>query len=130
MANILVIDDNEQTRSVLRMILEDDGHKVEVAADGDKGIRVYRARGADVVITDILMPVKEGLETIIELKRISPRLKIIAISAGGRVHPEGYLMSALSFGADRAFVVPFERAELLTAVNELLAQRHADDGTV
>ena len=122
MANILIIDDDKRSRTVLRMILEDEGHEVEDAPDGEKGISIYKERGADVVITDILMPVKEGLETIMELKQISPSLKIIAISGGGRIRPEGYLMSAISLGADRAFSMPVKRNDLLAATDELIAQ--------
>ncbi|MDM8524030.1 response regulator transcription factor [Desulfococcaceae bacterium HSG8] len=120
MKRILVIDDEDQVRSMLRMMLEREGYEVEDAENGEVGIRLFRKKPADVVITDILMPEKEGIETIIELRRDFPGAKIIAISGGGRLRsPEIFLKMAKKFGADRIFPKPVERDELLDAVKEL-----------
>ena len=82
---------------------------------------MYRSDPADVVITDIVMPEKEGLETIQELRRDFPGAKIIAMSGGGRIGPKGYLKLAEKLGASRAFAKPFDRMEMVSAVDELLA---------
>ncbi|MBU0691040.1 response regulator [bacterium] len=119
MARILVIDDDEDVRNMLRRILEHDGHEVSDAANGDLGLRQYRANPADLVITDIIMPEKEGIETIRELRREFPDVRIIAISGGGRVGPSDYLNAARMMGAKRTFTKPFSRQEILDCVHEL-----------
>ena len=90
MALILIIDDDDQIRRVLRKTLERDGYDVADAPNGKEGIRLYRENPADLVITDIIMPEKEGIETIRELRRDFPEVKIIAISGGGRIGPDSY----------------------------------------
>ncbi|MDM8552269.1 response regulator [Desulfobacterales bacterium HSG2] len=120
MKRILVIDDEEQVRSMLRMTLEDAGYEVEDAPDGDMGVRLFREKPTDVIITDILMPEKEGIETILELRRDFPGIKIIAISGGGRFRsPNTFLTMAEHFGASRIFSKPLRQRELLSAVREL-----------
>jgi CheY-like chemotaxis protein len=121
MNRILVIDDNEQVRSVIREMLELAGYLVVDAPNGEVAARVIRQEPADLVITDIFMPEKEGLETIRELRRDFPDVKIIAISGGGRSGDFAYLPAAKKFGAHRTFVKPFEMKEMLEAVKELLA---------
>ncbi len=120
MGKILVIDDDEQLRIMLKQLFERNGYEVITASDGEKGIRLFNETGADLIITDLIMPEKEGLETITELRRTHPDLKIIAISGGGRVKPDDYLKLAESLGATRSFVKPVDRDVLLTAVNELI----------
>ena len=120
MARILIIDDDVQTLNMLRQMLEGEGYEVIDAPDGKEGIRRYRENPTDLIITDLLMPEKEGIETIQELKRDFPDIKINAISGGGRVGPGGYLHMAKMLGAQRTFVKPIEREELLKAVRELL----------
>jgi YesN/AraC family two-component response regulator len=102
------------------MILEREGHEVMDAPDGKVGIELYRKEPADVVITDIIMPDKEGLETIMDLRREYPEVKVIAISGGGRVKSGDYLHMAAKFGAQLTLTKPFEQEELLEAVRELL----------
>ncbi len=121
MAVVLVIDDDQEIRRLLRRILERAGHGVQEAGSGLEGIQKYRSDPADLVITDIVMPEKEGLETIQELRRDFPDAKIIAMSGGGRIGPKGYLKLAEKLGAARAFSKPFDRMEMVTAVDELLA---------
>ncbi len=120
MANILVIEDDLDVRRLLRDVLERAGHGVVEAADGAEGIERVRSQPVDLVITDILMPEKEGIETILELKRDWQDVKIIAISGGGRVGPDDYLKSARRVGAQRTFTKPFDPKALLQAVEELL----------
>jgi len=122
MARILVIDDDESIRFSLRMALEDAEHHVDDCADGRAGTQHFRNHPADLVITDIFMPEKEGLETIDEIKRIRPATKIIAISGGGRMDPGDYLNTAGQLGADRTLVKPFDIQVLVEMVETLLAR--------
>lgn len=117
---ILVIDDEEPIRRLLKRVLEKGGYEVVTAADGDEGMRRYRERPADLVITDLIMPGKEGIETIMELRKGDPGVKIIAMSGGGRLDPEGLLQAAGSLGAARTLSKPIERETLLGAVGDLL----------
>ena len=119
---ILVIDDDDQFRGMLRQTLEHAGYEVMDASNGKEGIRVFRENPADLVITDIIMPEKEGIETIRELKREFPDVKIIAISGGGRIGPVSYLKMAKGLGAQRTLTKPLEREELLRVVRELIGQ--------
>ncbi len=116
MARILIIDDYLPTRTALRSLFEKAGYEIKEASDGEAGIRLYHQEPADLVIVDILMPGKEGLETIRELKRDFPQIKIIAISGGG-VH---YLDMAREFGALHAFEKPFDMREILETVQKSL----------
>jgi len=128
MALILIIEDDRTIREVLRQILEHAGYEVMEASDGKEGISLYRERQADLIITDIIMPKKEGLETIVDLKADFPEVKIIAISGGGRLGPETYLELAGGFGANRLLNKPFGHEELLEAVQDLLGEVTPDNG--
>jgi DNA-binding response OmpR family regulator len=108
-------------RVLLRQVMEWAGHEVVEAADGREGTRLQRQHRADLVITDLIMPEQEGLETITALRRDYPGLKIIAISGGGRIGPEAYLPAARELGADRVFSKPFDVQELAETVRELLS---------
>ena len=125
MSRILVIDDEDQIRAMLREALELSGHEVLEARDGKEGIRVYQKQPADLVITDILMPEKEGLECILELRRIDPAVRVIAISGGLRSHTMDVLRVARGFGACRTFWKPFDLAKVVAAVHEELEGRRA-----
>jgi CheY-like chemotaxis protein len=107
---------------LLREILEHAGYEVEEASNGEEGIRRYREKQADLIITDIIMPKKEGIETITDLRVEFPDVKVIAISGGGRLGPEPYLELAKGFGANRIIMKPFTTTEILEAVQELLEQ--------
>ncbi len=120
LARILVADDDECMRSVLREMLERAGYEVMEASNGIIAMILQKENPADLVITDILMPEKEGIETILELKRDFPEVKIIAISGGGRGGSEEYLAIAGKMGAETTLAKPFMRKELLKAVRELL----------
>jgi DNA-binding response OmpR family regulator len=121
MARILIIDDEEQIRTMLKRVLEREGHETMAASNGRLGMRIHLKDPADLVITDIIMPEQEGIETIIKLRRESPRTKIIAISGGGDVGAEGYLAMAGKLGAQVTLQKPFGLEEILMAVRNLLA---------
>ena len=121
MARILIIDDVDLVRFTLRQILEKAGHEVLDAANGREGISLQQASPADVIITDIIMPEMEGVETIIQLRREYPQVPIIAISGGGRVGNKEYLELARKFGARHVFGKPLDRRAFLQAIDESLA---------
>ena len=116
MPQILIIDDDELTRAAVRAMLEPVGYNIIEAADGETGLNLYREQQPDLIIMDIIMPEKEGLEVIRELKRDFPDIKIIAISGSG----VNYLFMAEEFGALRTFLKPVHRAELVEVVKDLL----------
>jgi CheY-like chemotaxis protein len=120
MARILVIDDDRQARNVLKQILSRAGYDVVEAQDGAEGVRLFQATPADLVITDILMPEKEGLETIQELRQSAPQVKIIAISGGGEKGNLNFLRIAEKLGAQQTIQKPFSRQTLLDAVAQVL----------
>lgn len=122
MAAILVVDDEEPIRFALRQILEAAGHSVEEAENGKKALAAAARRNFDLVITDILMPDKDGIEAIMELKRERPRLPVIAISGGGQVGARTYLEMADAFQADRTMPKPIRARDVLAAVEKLLAR--------
>jgi len=120
MARILVVDDEELARFTLREILETAGHDVSEAGNGNEAVAQQKEQGFDLIITDIIMPEKEGVETIIDLKRDYPDLKIIAISGGGRTRNLDFLKLAEQYGADKVLAKPFSEDELLQNVNACL----------
>lgn len=120
MANILVIDDEPQIRSMVRLILERAGYAVMEAPDGLEGIARFREKPADLIITDLIMPNRDGIGMIIELKKEFPDVKIIAMSGGGLNRPEGYLRGASKLGASCTLAKPINRQELLRAVKDTL----------
>jgi CheY-like chemotaxis protein len=120
MQRILVIDDDEQMRALLRDILERAGYEVTEAQHGLEGLRLFRACPADLVVTDLIMPEKEGVETILELRAEFPEVPIIAVSGGGRNGPRDYLEIAARLGARRTVAKPFTRQEILAAVQQSL----------
>ena len=123
MARILVIDDEELARFTLREVLEEAGHEVVEATNGNEGIEHQKANPFDMVITDMIMPDKEGLETIVELKGAFPDLRIIAISGGGRTRNMDFLKLAGEFGADQIIFKPFSEDELMKGVAACLSNR-------
>ncbi len=120
MAKILVIDDEPSILLMIKKMLEKEGHEVDMALNGREGIELFEKNIPDLLITDIIMPEKEGLETIIELRKKYPELKIIAISGGGRIGPDGYLPGAKLLGADMVFQKPLVQKDFIQAVSLLL----------
>lgn len=121
MARILLIEDNHAVRNVMRLVLSTAGHSVTEACNGAEGLKCFACDGADLVITDIVMPETEGLEVLMELRQARPRARIIAISGGIRENPMQVLEVARIMGATKVLAKPFSNASLLAAVNEVLA---------
>jgi DNA-binding NtrC family response regulator len=119
MASILVIDDDPQLRATLRIALNRAGYEVHCANEGEQGIDLLRSHAIDMVISDILMPGKEGIETIIELHKLYPDIKIVAISGGGVTGNIGFLEMAKKFGAVRALAKPFAMTVLIDCLRDL-----------
>jgi DNA-binding NtrC family response regulator len=122
MVKILVIEDDDSFRSVLVQMLEKAGYEVLSAENGNQAMKYCREINPDLVLTDIIMPDKEGLETIQELLNLCPNLKIIAMSGGGRFGPNSYLPLAAKLGAKRTLQKPFMREELLSTISEVLTE--------
>lgn len=120
MKKILIIDDEPDILFMLKKMMERAGFVVYLAANGADGLSSFYANTPDLVITDIIMPEKEGLEIIREMKRNQPHLKIIAISGGGRISADSYLETASHFGANRIFQKPFTQSEIVEAARTLL----------
>ena len=121
MTRILIIDDDTQIREMLSQVFLRAGYEVVAAADGDAACEMFRKSPADIIITDMVMPEKGGVETIMELRTDFPGVKIIAISGGGRTGPYGYLKLAERFGAEKVFSKPLSKDKILQAVEELLS---------
>jgi DNA-binding NtrC family response regulator len=115
MARILLVDDDQAFLSVQEEFLRREGHEVVTAGNGRQALRLVQERDFDLVITDIIMPDQEGIETIVTLRRTRPALKVIAMSGGGRLNSDDYLEMARRFGA-RTLAKPFTRRDLLDAV--------------
>lgn len=122
MARILVIDDDEQVLDMLYESLTREGYDVLRASNGEQGLRLYREGHVDLIITDLIMPEKEGIETITELRQDFPDVKIIAISGGGRTGTKDYLHMAKIFGVQRTFTKPVAREQLLDSIRELIIE--------
>lgn len=121
MATVLVVDDEEPVREVIREMLSGAGHRVLEAQDGDEGLRLCRTFQPDAVVTDILMPKKGGIVLISELVKERPGIRILAISGGGRDGRLNFLSTARTFPGVRTVRKPFDRSEFLRAVADLLA---------
>lgn len=117
---ILIIDDEELMRLMLIELFKSNGLDADGASNGIDGIEMLYKEKYDLVITDLVMPEKEGVETIKDIKETFPGIKIVAMSGGGRLDGTDYLELATALGADRAFHKPFDRKELITEVKTLL----------
>ena len=118
---VLVIDDDDQMRALLRKVMEWSGYTVMEAENGRKGMQVQREHPAEIVVTDLIMPEQEGLETIRLMKKEFPDIKIVAISGGGRIGPDAYLPAALELGADLVYSKPFAVKEFMIKIRGLMA---------
>ena len=123
MARILLIDDDDSLRTMLRLTLVHFGHTVIEARNGKEGLDAFPQAAADLVITDIVMPEKEGIEVLMELRKKKPPVKIIAMSGSGRLWATDNLHLAKLLGAASVLEKPFSREALATAINETLACR-------
>ena len=125
---ILVIDDDHMVRYALSRILQRSGYDVVTASDGKRGRMLVREELPDVVITDIIMPEQEGIETIGLLRHQYPQMKIIAISGGGRIRNVDFLEMARSLGADDVISKPFEADELLDRLRRVASATPGSSG--
>lgn len=123
MATILIVDDDPQVCDVLQHVLQEEGHTVHSAFNGAEGISLYRQHPAELVILDILMPEKEGLETILELRREFPGVMIIAMSAAGEGAKVDLLNLAQGLGAQYQLTKPFHLQNVLDLVNLALGKK-------
>ena len=119
---ILIVDDDEQILHLLRTVLEQAGYAVDSVTDGYAALATFDPDVHDLVITDIVMPGKEGIETIMELRPLRSDIPVIAISGGGRIGAEEYLSWVRRCGVRHTFTKPLPRAQLLAAVEELVSQ--------
>ncbi|MDR3630779.1 MAG: response regulator [Desulfocapsaceae bacterium] len=103
---ILIIDDDEQIREILRMWLEKSGFNVFEAHDGKQGVQIHEQSSVDMLICDLIMPGQEGIETITQFKTRFPDVCIVAISGGGQIGPDSYLHMASSLGAWKVYRKP------------------------
>lgn len=122
MSRILVIDDDKFVRISIRTVLEAEGYEVEEAKDAFEGIALQKAYLFDAAIVDLLMPHKDGLETIQGLKESDPELPILAISGGGTTIHQSFLKAAKLMGANATLEKPFGGAELLSTVAAVVAR--------
>jgi DNA-binding response OmpR family regulator len=120
MARILVIDDDHAVRLTIQVFLERAGHEVICASDGEQGLRAFTSAAPQLIITDIIMPNKEGIETIMQIRERDAAIPIIAMSGGGRAGNEDFLKMAARLGANEVLAKPFEQHDLTAAVRRLL----------
>jgi CheY-like chemotaxis protein len=118
---ILVVDDNDQIRDTLSLLLEQAGHELIDVPNGKLALNLLKKEQVDLIITDIIMPEMEGIDLITAIRSLDPHAKIIAISGGGRVDARLCLSLADKLGADRILQKPFGKSALLSTVAELLA---------
>lgn len=123
---ILVIDDEPSIQYLFKKMLEREGFDVLTASDGKEGMALFESRPVDLVVTDLIMPVKEGIEVIMELKQTHPDIPVIAISGGGLNSSESYLTIAQAAGAHAALRKPVGRDILMETIHDLLG--HAPTG--
>lgn len=119
---ILIIDDDELIRMTCRNILKKEGYTVVEAIDGNSGVRLFKSEKPDVVVTDMLMPDKEGLETISDILEIDPKAKIVAVSGGGSTQNMVFLKVAQQLGAGRVLKKPFKPSELIATIKILIKE--------
>ena len=121
---IMVVDDDASIRRTLQILLNKAGYEVVQAADGLEALRLWRDCGGDLVITDLHMPQKDGIETIMELLSHTPGIRIIAMSGGGQTKRLDLLGNVTLLGSVQTIEKPFTLAEMLNAVKRALQQTH------
>ena len=122
MARILLVDDNLDLITAVAELLCGASHAVTTAANGRKALELLEDNAYDLVITDIIMPEMEGIETIMNMRKKYPALKVVAMSGGGRISPEEYLVIARKLGVAQTLTKPFSGKELNEAVDKALSQ--------
>ena len=120
-SRILVVDDDDAIREMLAIVLQRRGFEVIKARDGNEALKLYKQQQFDLVVTDLIMPDREGIEVILEMRTMKRPVRILAISGGGKVHQSMHLNLARSVGADRVLSKPFTPHDFLKIVAEMLA---------
>ena len=122
MPTLLIIEDDHHILLMIKRMLEPLGYEIKLASDGKEGLDMFHKFDVDLVITDIIMPEKEGLEIIRDMRRERPNLQIIAMSGGGKISADNYLETAKIFGAAKILEKPFTRKQMVSAVQDLLGE--------
>jgi CheY-like chemotaxis protein len=121
MAKILIVEDDQQLREMLKQLLEREKYEVLDSSDGAEAVKILRKVKVDLIITDIIMPEMDGVGLIRDLRKDHPNLNIIAVSGGSRhIDPQNPLKIAEKLGVSHTFTKPFKLTELLGAVRELV----------
>lgn len=120
MAKVLVIEDDELARESVVLMLEENGHEVEMANDGDVGMKLFFKEHFDLVVTDLIMPEMNGMDVLMSIKQERPKTRVLVISGGGRLTPISYLDVAKKLGADEILAKPFSARELVASVKMAL----------
>jgi CheY-like chemotaxis protein len=122
-ARILLIDDDPDVLLAIEILLSHLGYTVETARNGREGLKMFRANAPDLVLTDIIMPEKEGIETIIEMRRLLPNARIVAMSGGGPMNRESLLDMTLKLGASDTLAKPCDDEQLARVIERVMASR-------
>lgn len=122
MPRILVVEDDDLMRDGLRQMIEREGHEALAAENGLLGLKLFQTHEIDLVITDVLMPEKDGLELIKEIRACNPEIKIIAMSGGGRISSKNYLSVAKRLGANGTLTKPFLRKDLIESLRAIFSE--------
>lgn len=120
MPRVMIVEDDGQVRKVWRAVLEEAGYEVTEAEDGFRAVEIQRENPADLVVTDLLMPGRDGLETIMHIRRADRSVKFIAVTGGGKILRSDLLRQARMLGATKTFQKPLEAEKLIEAVRELV----------
>ncbi len=120
MARVLVIEDDELARESVTLMLEESGHEVSMADDGDVGLKMFAEEPYDLVVTDLIMPEVNGMDVLSQIKQEHPDTRVIVISGGGRLTPVSYLDVAEKLGADDVLTKPFTAFELTSSAAMVL----------
>ncbi len=120
MKKILIVDDDDLIRDLIYEILEPQGYQILLAENGNRALEILDKEEIDLIVTDIIMPDKEGIETILDIKKRLPHAKIIAMSGGGQLEANSYLSMAKRLGVNATLTKPFTPVKLLSMVQEIL----------
>ena len=121
MTSVLLIDDDVEIRELLHQVLVSLGYDARTTETGAQGLDAFRASPADVVLLDMFMPDRDGLETLRDLRRINPNVRVIAMTGGGTYKNVGILKPALLLGARKLLYKPVTPTELRDAIEEVMA---------
>jgi DNA-binding response OmpR family regulator len=120
MVHVLLIEDDELVRNMLQTALHQAGYDVTLAGNGREGLRKFAERRPDIIVTDIIMPEQEGIETILAIRKLDQAVPIIAMSGGSSLGAVDFLDAARSFGASRILTKPFSPKDLIAALKDCL----------